>query len=121
MITTFDELCLRLPCSRSTVYNHALDKMDDIKELLEGKKLKVKEHLKGKWFKSDNPTLQIGLYKLLATDEEYLRLANAKQEIQTINKEMPVNEGELMQELKKIANDRGITVDELMEREGIDG
>ena len=80
MITTFEELSLRMPVSRQTMYVHNLDKDDTIKDLLESKKIKVKEHLRGKWFKSDNATLQMGLYKLLGTEEEYHRLSGTRTE-----------------------------------------
>ena len=57
-------------CCRATFYNNNLNNLDSIKKALDDNKIKTKQTLKGKWFKSDNPTLQIALFKLIATDEE---------------------------------------------------
>jgi hypothetical protein len=64
-----------LPCSRQTFYAHGLDKVDTINELLEQNKIFTKVKLRKKWEDSDNATLQMGLMKLLCTEEERQRLA----------------------------------------------
>lgn len=71
-----------LPCSRQTFYDHKLDKLDSIKEALTRNKVSLKVSLRSKWFNSDTPTLQIGLYKLLATEEERRRLSLSHQKIE---------------------------------------
>lgn len=63
-----------MPCSRATFYNYELDKLDSIKEAIEKNKIQTKNGLKRKWYDSENATVQIALYKLLATDTELRRL-----------------------------------------------
>ena len=75
----FDEISAYLQASRATLYNHKLDKLDSIKNILFDNCTKAKVNLRKKWYKSNNPTLQIALYKLIGTDNEYMALANAKQ------------------------------------------
>ena len=43
-------------CSRATFYNQSLDKLDSIKKALDDNKIKTKQSLKNKWYKSNNPT-----------------------------------------------------------------
>jgi hypothetical protein len=57
-------------CCRATFYNHGMDKLDSIIKAIDENKVKTKQSLKNKWYKSDNPTLQIALYKCICTDEE---------------------------------------------------
>lgn len=61
--------------SRQTFYDHGLDKLDTIKEALTKNRIEVKSSMRSKWFKSENPTLQLALMKLISTDEEIKRLA----------------------------------------------
>lgn len=70
-----EDVVAYLPCDRSTFYNHELHELDTIKELLEKNRIEVKVSMRSKWYKSDNPTLQMGLMKLLATETERRRLA----------------------------------------------
>lgn len=64
-----------LPCSRATFYNLGLDKVDNIKEALEKNKINAKIDLRKKWLQSDNATMQMGIMKLLSSDEELKKLA----------------------------------------------
>jgi hypothetical protein len=57
-------------CSRATFYNNELDKLDSIIKAIDDNKVKTKSTLKNKWLNSDNATLQIALFKLIATDDE---------------------------------------------------
>lgn len=57
-------------CSRPTFYNNGLDKLDSIKNAIDDNKVITKQTLKSKWAESDNPTLQIALFKVICTDEE---------------------------------------------------
>ena len=70
-----------LPCSSSTFYAQELEKSESIKKLLETNKVTMKVGLRKKWYDSDNPTTQIALYKLLATDEENEKITSQKQTI----------------------------------------
>lgn len=56
-------------------YNLKLEKSEDIKKALDDNKVLIKASLKNKWYKSDNATLQLALFKLLSTDEELQKLA----------------------------------------------
>jgi DNA-binding transcriptional regulator YbjK len=75
-----DEVCTFLPCSRATFYNHEIDKLDELKEALNNVRTNMKSQMRNKWRDSDNATLQIGLMKLIATDEERKRLATGYME-----------------------------------------
>lgn len=57
-------------CSRATFYNNNLDKLDTIIKAIDDNKVKTKQSLKLKWLNSDNPTLQIALFKLICNDDE---------------------------------------------------
>jgi len=69
-ITFFDDICLYVEPARSTLYNWELDKMDEIKEAIAKERSKVKQKMRKKWLQSDNATLQIVGYRLMATREE---------------------------------------------------
>ena len=49
----------------------------DIRDQLEANREKMKASMRRKWYKSDNPSMQMNLYKLLATPEEWFRLAGS--------------------------------------------
>jgi hypothetical protein len=68
-------------CSRATFYNKGLDKVDAIKDALEKNRIKTKNGLRAKWYNSDNPTVQIALYKLIGSDEEVERLNGSRQHV----------------------------------------
>lgn len=61
-------------CSRATFYNLGLDNFDTIKDALEDNRVTTCQSMKAKWAQSDNPTLQIGLYKILCSDDERRKL-----------------------------------------------
>ena len=69
-----EDIVAYLPCDKSTFYNHKLHEFDTIKDALEKNKVEVKTSMRSKWYKSDNPTLQMGLYKLIGTEQEAERL-----------------------------------------------
>ena len=89
-----EQLVSFLSCSKTTFYDYyplGSNEMNAIKDVLEANRIEVKTAMYNKWFKSDNPTLQIGLMKLIASDEEAHRLNGSKQEVkQTIIKEQPL-------------------------------
>jgi hypothetical protein len=74
-----------LPCSMGTFYDFKLQESEAIKEALTKVKTDIKVSMRSKWYKSDNPTLQMGLMKLISTDEELRKLSmqhNANEEIE---------------------------------------
>lgn len=74
-LTFFDEISLFVAPNRKTLYEWELHKSDPIKEALEKNKLKKKKKLRRKWEDSENATLQIAAFKLLADDDEMARLS----------------------------------------------
>lgn len=64
-----------LPCSSSTFYDYKLEKSEAIKEALTKVKTDIKVSMRSKWYQSQNATLQMGLMKLLSTDEEIKKLS----------------------------------------------
>jgi len=70
-----------LPCSKQTFYDHKLDELDTIKEGLLKNRTEVKVGLRSKWYKSDNPTVQLALYRLTCEDDERRKLAMNYQEV----------------------------------------
>ena len=81
-----DEIIAFVPFSRATFYNHDLDKLDIIKDATDHNKIKEKVRQKNHWKDSDNATLRVAFYKLIGTDEEYKRLANARHEVDQTTK-----------------------------------
>jgi len=69
------DVLIYLPCSKQTFYTHKLDQVDEIKDALEANKLRTKQALRKQWYESGNPSLQMALYRLMATPEEHARLA----------------------------------------------
>tara|TARA_R110000796_G_scaffold59842_7_gene138170 strand:+ start:2101 stop:2484 length:384 start_codon:yes stop_codon:yes gene_type:complete len=76
-----EDVVAYVSCSRATFYNHNLDKLDSIKDSLGKNKINVKVSMRNKWYKSEVPTLQVALYKIIATDDEAHRLNGSRQEI----------------------------------------
>ena len=76
-----DDIFAYVPFSRATFYNKELEKLDAIKDALYANKVKMKQGMKAKWYKSENATLQVALYKLIGTDEEAHRLNGSHQKI----------------------------------------
>ena len=64
-------------CSRATFYNNKLDKLDTIKKAIDDNKKKTCQSLKNKWYKSDNPTLQIALFKTISSESDLRKLAQS--------------------------------------------
>lgn len=60
--------------SRSTAYEHNLDKSDDIKNAIAQNRVKAKNYMLNKWIASDNATLQLAAYRLCADPEEHQKL-----------------------------------------------
>ena len=62
-------------CGKTTFYDHKLNETNAIKEALQNNRITTKQDLKKKWFLSENPTVQIALFKLIATPEERKNLS----------------------------------------------
>jgi hypothetical protein len=101
----------------SQFYNLGLEKSDKIRDAIRKNKLKGKTFMLNKWIGSENSTLQLAGYRLLADPEEH-RLLN-QQYVEQTTKTIPTTEDDCKKELQKIADEQGITLDELMEREGL--
>ena len=71
-----------LPCSSSTFYDLELEKSEAIKAALTKVKTEIKVSMRSKWYKSENPTLQMGLMKLISTDEELRKLSMNVQQLE---------------------------------------
>ena len=66
-----------LSYSRATAYNHHLDKLDAIKGAFAHNRASNTHYLLQKWIKSDNATLQIAAFKIIAEPEDHKRLNQA--------------------------------------------
>ena len=69
-----------VPFSQATFYNHKLEELEAIKKEFDSNRIKTKHSLKAKWYKSDNPTVQIALYKLIGSEDEVHRLSGTRHE-----------------------------------------
>lgn len=68
-----EELISFLPISKFTFYSYfpiGSNESNELKDLIDKCKCATKNQLRYKWLKSDNATLQLALYKLIATKEE---------------------------------------------------
>ena len=74
-----EDVVAYLPCSKPTFYEHKLNELDSIKDLLEQNKINQKVKLRKFWGTGESaPVLQIALYKLIGTDEESDRINSQK-------------------------------------------
>src|SRR5690625_6777704 len=65
--------------AESTLYAHfppGSKESKHIKEKLNENKVRTNISMRSRWYRSDNPTLQMGLMKIISTDEEFKRLSN---------------------------------------------
>jgi hypothetical protein len=70
-----EDIVAYLPCTKPTFYEHKLNESNAIKEALLEVRTNLKVSMRSKWFRSDNPTLQLALMKLLSNDEELRKLS----------------------------------------------
>lgn len=70
-------------CSRRTAYEHGLHESHDIKEAIFKNRRKGVTNLKAKWLKSENPTLQLALMRMICEPEEHRALNQNYQDITT--------------------------------------
>ena len=78
--------------SKRAFYDHKLQECNAIKSALAKNRINMKVDMRAKWYESDNPTLQIGLMKLIADDDEAHRLNGTKREVKhdTTDKEINI-------------------------------
>jgi hypothetical protein len=72
-----EEIVSYLPISKATFYEYyrpESDELNELKTLLEEKAVEIKSGLRKKWRESENPTLQIALYRLTSRDDEHKKL-----------------------------------------------
>lgn len=78
-----EEVVSFLPISKPTFYEYFpidSNELNELKSLIEDNRISIKAAMRKKWFDSDAPALQVGLMKLLGTDEEAHRLNGSKTE-----------------------------------------
>lgn len=86
-----DDIIAYLPCSKPTFYEHfpsESDELNELKERLYKNRISLKVKLRKKWEDSDNATLQMGLMKLIAEDDERKKLSQTYQDHTTNGKEI---------------------------------
>lgn len=69
--------------SEKTYYNHQLQELQTIKESLRKNRITAKTSQRRKWADSDNATLQLAHYKLIAEDEERKKLSQTYTDVTT--------------------------------------
>lgn len=74
-----EEIIAFVPWTKKTLYQKKLHESNAIKKAINESKIKTKSHLRKNWRQSENPTLQIALYKLIGTEEETEKLNGARQ------------------------------------------
>lgn len=77
-LTFFNEISLYVEPSLSTLYEWKLEQSDAIKSELAKNRLTAKKKMRNKWQDSDNATLQLAAYKLIADKEELAALTMNK-------------------------------------------
>ena len=93
---TIEEVIAGLPCDKTTYYAlYPIDSNENntIKGIIEENKTATKQKMKKRWIDSDNPTLQLSAFKLIATDEERKALSMTHSDVtsngQTIKVTLP--------------------------------
>lgn len=89
ILFVYDIFGYYMDMSRQYFYEIGLDKSDTIREAINANRAKAKRHMRSKWIKSDNPTLQITAYRLMADEDETKRL-NQRFVDMTVNGKMGV-------------------------------
>ncbi len=108
-----EDIVAFLPCHKSTFYEHFPNESDNYRtlfEMLEKNRTELKVSLRHKWFKSDNASLQMGLMKLICTDEERKKLSLQYTQNEEVNsnhlekeKAKRMTDEELEAEIKKLS------------------
>lgn len=80
-LTFFNDLAIYVEPTMATLYEWEFEKLETVKSALAKNRLSTKKKLRNKWEESDNATLQISAYKLIAEKEELNALTMNRQEI----------------------------------------
>jgi len=104
------EISAFVPFTERTFYRYKCQECQDIKKALEDNRITTKVSLRKIWYHSGNPTLQLALYKLLATNEEFERINVQKLDHTTKGEsirpiEITVSSKENAKELKEFLQD----------------
>lgn len=99
-LTSVDDIVAFIPCGRSTFYEHKLDKSTLLKDAVNKNKIMMKQHIKKKWYDSDNATTDIALFKLLGTQDE----RDALNGVNRFNIDLG-NRGTILDHLDKLTED----------------
>lgn len=76
-----EDVIAYLPCVNSTFYEFfpiGSDESNTIKEMVEANKISTKVKMRKNWLDSENATLQMGLMKIIATEDEAHRLNGSR-------------------------------------------
>lgn len=80
-----------LPCTEKTYYNLELHQLQSIKAALDEQRVAMKVKLRKRWLESENPTLNVALYKLIGSEEEAHRLNGSKQQMDVTSQGEKIN------------------------------
>ena len=90
-----EEIVSFLPCDKTTFYKHfPLDSNElyELKTIINNNKVAIKATMRKKWYDSENPTLQLALYRLTSSSEEHKLLNQQYQDHTTNGKDMSVKD-----------------------------
>lgn len=74
-----------------TFYNHGLEKSEVLKKEIQKNRDELKVGIRKKWYESDNPTLQIALYRLISTEDEFAKLTRQNVDLSTLGQPLSIN------------------------------
>jgi len=83
-----DDVIAFLPIAKSTFYEFfpiESNQSNELKELLETNRTNIKVKMRKKWLDSENASLQMGLMKMICTDEERKKLSTTYSENENKN------------------------------------
>lgn len=81
MIIFIEDIVAMLPCDKTTFYKHFpidSNENNELKERIEKNRITIKNNIRGKWYKDNNFSAQIALYKLCSTKQELEALSMVK-------------------------------------------
>lgn len=102
------DLVAFLPCEKSTFYGFFPDgseELEAIKRAFNRNKTEIKVSLKSRWYNSENPTLQLALFKLLADAEEHRKLQQNYTDHTTGGDQITINVIEVEDDGKNVGDD----------------
>ena len=104
-IKFFYQVFAYVPCCQETGTQilKKLGELGTIKDLINNQKTIAKVEALNRWEDSENATLQMGFYKLLANDDELERLNNSKQKTEVVIKDERT-EAEILRNIKGLEN-----------------